>query len=236
MGSPTRKQDAVFEAFSQADESMTRRCGGTDRGLSISSQLVRLMPGRLWVESEEGRGRRFHVTLTLPIEAEHLPASPGPGLLPEAPPAGPNAATRARVLLAEDSPVNQRVVLRMLNKRGHQVVVANTGVEALAAIEQAHFDVVLMDLQMPDMGGIEATGLIRERERTTGRHLRIIALTAHAMAGDRERCLAAGMDGHLTKPIDRDRLFEAVEDPSGAPAAAWSGRMPSEGRSHNVPY
>jgi CheY-like chemotaxis protein len=125
-----------------------------------------------------------------------------------------------RVLLAEDNVVNQRVAARLLTKRGHRVTVANNGVEALDALERAVFDIVLMDVQMPVMGGFEATAAIRERERRQGGHLRIVAMTAHALKGDRERCLAAGMDGYLPKPIDRLDLFAAVEEGAPMPVTA----------------
>ncbi len=133
----------------------------------------------------------------------------------------------ARVLVAEDNVVNQRVALGLLNSRGHNVRIAATGREAVAAVERESFDLVLMDLQMPEMDGIEATAAIRAREQASGGRVRIVAMTARAMAGDRERCLAAGMDGYLAKPIDRARLLAVVEDgaagdPAGAapPAAA----------------
>jgi two-component system sensor histidine kinase/response regulator len=116
-----------------------------------------------------------------------------------------------RVLLAEDNIVNQRVAMGLLTRRGHQVTLANNGIEALDALTQSAFDVVLMDVQMPVMGGFEATRELRAREREEGRHTRIVAMTAHAMAGDRERCLEAGMDGYLAKPIDPQALFQAVE-------------------------
>jgi CheY-like chemotaxis protein len=121
--------------------------------------------------------------------------------------------------VAEDNVVNQRVVSGLLSRRGHRVVMVSDGREAVAATEREPFDIVLMDVQMPGMGGFEATAAIRERERETGLHLRIVAMTAHAMNGDRERCLAAGMDGYLSKPIDSKLLFESVEGDPG-PAAA----------------
>jgi CheY-like chemotaxis protein len=116
-----------------------------------------------------------------------------------------------RILLVEDNIINQRVATAMLTKRGHQVTLAQDGGEAVARLEQETFDLVLMDLQMPGMSGLDATAVIREREQETGGHVRIIAMTARAMASDREQCLAAGMDGYLSKPIDRALLFEAVE-------------------------
>jgi CheY-like chemotaxis protein len=114
--------------------------------------------------------------------------------------------------LVEDNIINQRVATGMLSKRGHHVTLAQDGAEALAALERATFDLVLMDLQMPGMSGLDATAAIRTREAATGGHVRIIAMTARAMASDREQCLAAGMDGYLSKPIDRTLLFEAVEE------------------------
>jgi CheY-like chemotaxis protein len=122
------------------------------------------------------------------------------------------APRRARILVAEDNIVNQRVAAGLLAKRGHEVTVVGNGREALAALRTARFELVLMDVQMPDMDGFEATAAIREWERTTGGHVRIVAMTAHALKGDRERCLAAGMDGYLSKPIDQRALYAAVEE------------------------
>jgi CheY-like chemotaxis protein/HPt (histidine-containing phosphotransfer) domain-containing protein len=135
------------------------------------------------------------------------------------------AASRPlRLLLAEDSLVNQRVAVGLLEMRGHHVTVANNGKEALAALARDTFDVVLMDVQMPEMDGMEATAAIRAGEAGTGRHMPIIAMTAHAMKGDRERCLAAGMDGYISKPIQTDTLYQAVE----SMAAAHAGPGPAE--------
>jgi CheY-like chemotaxis protein len=115
-----------------------------------------------------------------------------------------------RILLAEDNVINQRLAARMLEKHGHTVMVVNNGQEALDALTRQSFDLVLMDVQMPEMDGFEATLLIREQEKATGRHLPILALTAHAMKGDRERCLAAGMDGYVAKPLQARELYNAV--------------------------
>ena len=136
---------------------------------------------------------------------------------------------RIRVLLAEDNPVNERIAVSFLTKRGHHVTVARSGREAIAAFDREAFDAVLMDVQMPDMSGLEATAAIRERERQAGRgHVWIVAMTAHAMKGDRERCLDAGMDGYLAKPIERRSLFDALEQRS-------TGVEPSEdGNSNDV--
>ena len=349
IGIPPEKHAAIFEPFRQADGSTTRRFGGTGLGLTISATLVRLMGGRLWVESAAGAGSTFHFTVDLDVAGPpattapdrrppHLealivddnevnrrilseqlkrwgmtatavadgqaglaalmaaaarrrpfelvlldanmpdidgfevaaqivarPALNGAAVLmltssresgdssrcaelgiaacltkpvyaadllvaieravgpkPSAP-AAPASASRAgalalaaeapcaRILLVEDNVVNQRVAFGLLTRRGHHVTLAQNGQEALDRLEQEAFDLVLMDLQMPVMGGIDATAAIRLRERGTGAHIRIIAMTAHAMTGDRERCLAAGMDGYLSKPIDPAMLFAVVE-------------------------
>ncbi len=119
--------------------------------------------------------------------------------------------TGLRILLAEDNAVNQAVAMRLLKKMGHEVEVAENGLQALAALEKQSFDLVIMDVQMPEMDGFEATAEIRRRERERGGHLPIVAMTAHAMKGDRERCLAAGMDAYITKPVQRRDLYEAIE-------------------------
>jgi CheY-like chemotaxis protein len=164
----------------------------------------------MWVESTPGAGSAFHFTASFATAA--APDAP------RAQPAPPVAAavagaviSRARVLVAEDNIVNQLVAVKLLTRRGHTVTIANNGREVLAALARDPFDVVLMDVQMPEMGGFEATAAIRLRERESGRHQRIVAMTAHAMTGDRERCVAAGMDDYLSKPIDARTLFAVVE-------------------------
>ena len=365
IGIPKDKHGAIFEAFRQADGSTTRRFGGTGLGLTISANLVRLMGGRLWVESEPGAGSTFHFTavlevttlpdvhpadaplpnlhvlivddnevnrrilseqvrgfgmtptmavsgraamdalaasagagrpfdlvlldvnmpdmdgfavaaeitkrsdlagatvmmltssgefvdqarctemgiaayLTKPVYADDLLAAIGRAIGTKPSPAARSVGTpapganamamapggrRSRVLLVEDNLVNQEVACGLLKRRGHDVTVAQDGSDAVARLEHESFDIVLMDLQMPVMGGLEATAAIRLRERGTGRHARIIAMTAHAMNSDRERCLAAGMDGYLSKPIDPPALFAVVEQSGdgGAIRAAAAG-------------
>ena len=144
------------------------------------------------------------------------------------------AGVRVRILLVEDNVVNQQVAAGLLTRRGHHVTVVENGHEALDRLERETFDLVLMDLQMPVMGGLDATAAIRLRERATGPHIRIVAMTAHAMTSDRERCLAAGMDGYLSKPIDPLVLFAAVEqdgDGGGVPAAVARAADVRRGRS-----
>jgi len=352
IGVPADKHATIFEAFRQADGSTTRRFGGTGLGLTISSTLVHLMGGKIWLESA-GVGTTFHFTLPFDIapapesnRAEPLLANL-PVLIVDDNPvncrifheqltrwdmkptavsggreavdtllaasrsgnpfvlvlldanmpdmdgfgvaeriaaqselagstimmltssgqygdagrcrelgisayltkpvkqadlfnqicrvlehnAKSSAAAKpsvsvvaqpvraAKILLAEDNLVNQRVALGILTRRGHQVTVANNGRETIDAVERERFDLILMDVQMPEMGGFEATAIIREREVKTGDHTRIVAMTAHAMTGDRERCLAAGMDGYLSKPIDQGLLFDVVEQGSAGVVA-----------------
>ena len=353
IGIPEGKREVIFAPFSQADSSTTRKYGGTGLGLTISTRLVEMMGGKIWVESEEGRGSQFHFTARLgaahtrdqqigttappdilrgvkvllvddnrtnrrilegmlarwemkTTSAEdgqealdqlsaardakepfgliltdmHMPKMDGFTLIehirqrPELATAtimmltsaghrgdaarcmelgvaayllkpirqselreaiarvlGANPQEGAiplitrfslhdardpsaylRVLLAEDNAVNQRLATRLLEKRGHRVAVAGNGQEALDALEKEKFDLVFMDVQMPEMDGLEATAAIREKEKNSGLHQPIIALTAHAMKGDRDKCLAAGMDGYLSKPIRPQELDEILED------------------------
>jgi CheY-like chemotaxis protein len=352
IGIPPEKQKAIFDPFTQADTSTTRKYGGTGLGLTISARLVEMMGGSIWVASAVGAGTQFHFTVRLraadakavvvgtiappeilrgvkvlvvddnrtnrrileamlkrwemkPTSVEggeealvelsaardsgapygliltdmHMPKMDGftlvqrirqrPGLstatimmLTSAGHRGDAARCQElgvaayllkpirqselreaiarvlgakgqegaiplvtryslqdardpsaflRVLLAEDNPVNQRLVTRLLEKRGHRVAVAVNGHEVLEALNKESFDLVLMDVQMPEMDGLEATAAIREKEKGSGLHQAVIALTAHAMKGDRERCLAAGMDGYLSKPIRPPELDAILE-------------------------
>ncbi|MCX5746815.1 MAG: ATP-binding protein [Proteobacteria bacterium] len=213
IGIPADKHARIFEAFTQADSSVSRRFGGTGLGLAICMRMVKLMNGRLWVESEPGRGSTFHFVIELARDAADAAPARARAHVDES-----RVDVPRRVLLAEDHPVNQRLAAALLSERGHHVTVVDNGRAAIARSASEAFDVVLMDLQMPDLGGLEATAEIRARERTTGGHLVIIAMTAHSMASDRDRCLAGGMDGYLTKPIDRAGLYAVVEGvPAGTP-------------------
>jgi signal transduction histidine kinase/ActR/RegA family two-component response regulator len=202
-GVPLDKQQLIFEAFTQADGSTTRRYGGTGLGLSISAKLAALMNGRLWVVSEPGRGSAFHFLLDLEVAGA---AEETHAVTPKSAPAG----AKLSALLVEDNAVNRLLATRLLEKQGHRVTAVVDGVAAVAAIAAETFDVVLMDIQMPVMNGFEATAAVRAREAGTGRRLPIVAMTAHAMAEDRQRCLDAGMDGYVTKPIDVNELMAAI--------------------------
>jgi CheY-like chemotaxis protein len=211
IGIAPDKQSLIFQAFSQADGSMTRRFGGTGLGLTISSRLAEMMGGRMWVESAPDQGSQFHFTAIF--------AAPANNVVPIARAAAPVAAISQHkkvlgslhILLAEDNPINQRVAVRILEKHGHQVAVAGNGREAVEALERGPFDMVLMDVQMPVMTGLEATAAIRTREKLSGGHTPIIALTAGAMEGDREKCLAGGMDDYMAKPFKTEVLMHVVE-------------------------
>ena len=351
IGIPMDKQEKIFEAFSQADGSMTRKYGGTGLGLAICAILVKMMGGRIWVESQPGQGSTFHFTLRLavqdtpahgrePLQPEQLrdlhalivednlknrsalkgiltrwgmkttvvkgghaalqaieaakragrsfplillheqmpekdgftfaerikrdPESAGTTIILLASPGHLGDAARCRnlgisaylvkpirqgellqaicavlhsptqketrlvtrhtlrearnrhrVLLVEDDAVNQMFAVSLLERRGYIVSVAGNGRQALAALKKKDFDVVLMDVQMPEMDGFEATAAIRERERAAGRHTPIIAMTAHALQGDKERCLSAGMDAYISKPIQTNEFFATIEKIAG---------------------
>lgn len=205
-GIPADKLSLIFDKFTQADSSISRKYGGTGLGLAITRRLVEMHGGTISVESEVGKGSTFTVMLPYRL-AERTAAGPAQGAAAET--VASNG--RGRLLLVEDNPVNQRVVLAMLRKRGFDIEVAANGREAIEKLENAAqpFGLVLMDVQMPVMDGLEATRILRQNPRY--RSLPILAMTAHAMTGDRERCLQAGMDGYLSKPIQSAQLVAAVE-------------------------
>ncbi len=178
-------------------------------GLTISAKLVQMLGGRLWVESTPGEGSCFHFTVRMKVMA----GQPDAGLnvaAQVAGGAGHGAVPELKILLVDDNPVNQKVALRILEKEGHTVAIAANGRAALAHWERQAFDLILMDVQMPEMDGLEVTAAIRRAEAGTGRHVPIIALTAHAMAGDRERYLVSGMDGYVPKPIRAEEIRSEI--------------------------
>ncbi|PWB48232.1 MAG: histidine kinase [Nitrosomonadales bacterium] len=208
IGIPKEKQAAIFDAFTQADGSISRKFGGTGLGLSIVLRLVGMMGGKLWVESEEGQGATFHFTAHFSPAPAAAAGSAGEHYceIPAFRLSGLN------ILLVEDNVINRKLAVTLLEKGGCRVKVASNGVEALDALAAQTFDLVLMDVQMPLMGGIEATQAIRERESKNEAHTPIIAMTANAMQGDRERCLAAGMDGYISKPLNKTQMFATITE------------------------
>ena len=204
VGIPPEKQAGIFDAFTQADSSVTRQYGGTGLGLAICKRLVELMGGQIGVYSQPGQGSCFWFEVPLPVIQENAPEETTDQ--PSGSALNSHELDGVRVLLVEDNPVNQKVAIRMLQKLGCVVELAENGQQALEKLERASYDIVLMDMQMPIMDGLTATRLLRQREQQTGHHQVVIALTANAMQTDRELCLEAGMDDYLSKPLTLDAL------------------------------
>jgi signal transduction histidine kinase/ActR/RegA family two-component response regulator len=216
IGTPKDKQKTIFDPFEQADGSISRRFGGTGLGLAIVARLAGLMGGKAWVESPwrkrgttewvSGSAFRFYIDL--------VAARPSIASRPERLQA---PARKLRILLAEDNAVNRRLAQILLQRQGHAVAAAENGRVAVRLFETEPFDLILMEVQMPEMDGLEATSAIRKLEETGSRRIPIVALTAHAMSSDRERCFAAGMDGYITKPVDPDVLYRTIQDLAAVP-------------------
>ena len=204
IGIPANKQIAIFEAFSQADSSTTRQYGGTGLGLTISARLVELMKGKIWVSSDVGHGSQFSFTATF----QHTTS-------PNTSQTTPQEASKLihkdlHILLVEDDAANQLFTQQILEKLGCQVITAKNGQEAVSHYKKNTFDLILMDGQMPLMNGIEATQIIRKQEAIQNKHTPIISLTAHALIGDHQRFLDAGMDDYLSKPFTPGQLIDVI--------------------------
>jgi signal transduction histidine kinase/ActR/RegA family two-component response regulator len=211
IGIPEDKLPCIFEPFEQADGSTTRRYGGTGLGLAICRQIVSMLGSQLWVRSQVGKGSTFGFTAQFAMQAVHTTReqTPAANVIPLR---GKN--TGLSILVAEDHRVNQVLVTRLLEKEGYAVSVAHNGREAFEARQARDFDIILMDVQMPEMDGLEATAAIRAWEARHGGSIPILALTANAMQGDGEKCLEAGMNGYLSKPVRiqelKAKVFELV--------------------------
>jgi PAS domain S-box-containing protein len=208
IGIPAESQTVIFQPFTQADGSTTRKYGGSGLGLSISTQLVEMMGGTITVESQPGEGSTFEFSAPFLLPADE----PEPARDKKAERPGPPAMPSCDILLAEDNLVSQRLVTRMLEKQGHRVTVASNGREAVETAERRAFDLIFMDVQMPEMDGLQATAALRR----LGVRTPVVALTARAMTGDRERCLDAGMNTYLSKPVRMGEIEAAVR--------LWAGR------------
>jgi PAS domain S-box-containing protein len=217
IGMSAAAMERIFAPFEQADSSTTRRYGGTGLGLSICRRLVELMGGRIWAESKEGVGSSFYVELPflLQKQTERSLGQVVKEALPEQRP------TRAlKILLAEDNQINARSMTAILSRMGHQVTAVEDGLQALEQWRTADWDGILMDVQMPVLDGIEATRQIRQEEQQRGSHTAIIALTAHALRGDRERIMAEGFDNYIAKPVDMELLLAALASLPGGTSAS----------------
>jgi CheY-like chemotaxis protein/anti-sigma regulatory factor (Ser/Thr protein kinase) len=213
IGISPDKQQTVFRAFEQEDTSTTRKYGGTGLGLTIAARLVDLMGGVISVESQPGRGSTFAFTARFKLAPEAdkslaLPQQQADAPLPEQP---VMQVEPLRVLVAEDNDFNAQLIEQLLVRRGHHVSLAPDGRRALALLGHSQFDLLILDIHMPELDGFEVTGTIRQREQSVGGHLPIIALTARSRSEDRDKCLAAGMDDFLTKPFRADDLWRVID-------------------------
>ena len=198
--------ERIFAPFEQADNSTTRKYGGTGLGLTICRRLAELMGGRIWAESESGQGSCFSVELPFKLPEHQQVPRPAPVT-----PTCSNGTRSLKLLLAEDNQLNATTLIAMLKKLGHQVELASNGQQALDNLLKDTYDCILMDISMPVMGGDEVTRIIREAELQTGQHMPIIALTAHALRGDREQFLSSGFDGYIAKPVEIQQLAAELE-------------------------
>ncbi len=215
IGMTTEQLDTIFHSFTQADGSLTRKYGGTGLGLSIAQHLMDVLGGRLWADSLPGQGSTFHCLLPFSTAMEECPSGVKAGDLAEktATPASAamaEAAAIPHILLVEDNEINQEIACELLRGMQVEVEVADNGAIALEMVKERRFDMIFMDIQMPVMDGLEATRRIRASDVEWARDVPIIAMTAHALSDDREQSLSAGMNAHLTKPINPEALQRVV--------------------------
>ena len=212
IGIPLEKQAVIFDSFSQADSSTTRKYGGTGLGLSISSQLVQLLGGKIWLESEVGKGSTFWFTARFGIQKDGVDERfPDQGIVVNSALGRKEVLIKRNILLAEDEAINMFLATALLEQEGMIVTVAKNGREAFSLYLFNDFDCILMDIQMPEMDGYQTTAAIRRHEKKYGGHVPIVAMTANAMQEDREKCIAAGMDGYITKPLHAGEIFKTIE-------------------------
>ncbi len=225
----------VFEPFSQVDSSSTRQYEGSGLGLAISKGLVKLMGGELKAESVYGEGSTFRFQVALGVSQSQMPLAP----VPAPPDTGGTIVRGLKVLVVEDNLVNQKVAATLLEKQGHKVCLAENGKQAVELYEESSFDMIFMDVNMPVMDGLAATRAIRNKEAGGPGHVPIIAMTAHAMKGDEERFLEAGMDGYVPKPVDRDQFYSVVarlapQEARGAATEAPVELQPDEPQTEKI--
>lgn len=213
-GISEEKQASIFDSFTQADSSTTRKFGGTGLGLAICRQLTELMEGDIGVNSTPGKGSTFW--FTAPLEKHTADSNNQNRAKENGSKSEHDFSENTRILVAEDNKINQVVALKILEKEGFEVEIVENGVEAVKAVEKNNYSFVLMDIQMPEMDGYKATSLIREMETVTGKHTPIIALTASAMEEDRKLCFEAGADDFISKPIDKKNLLRAMRETAAA--------------------
>jgi signal transduction histidine kinase/AmiR/NasT family two-component response regulator/HPt (histidine-containing phosphotransfer) domain-containing protein len=211
IGIPQEKINIIFHKFTQVDSSTTRKYGGTGLGLSIVKQLVEIMGGIVWAESSLGKGSSFYFTVGFEICTFAPNINSMDSIGQRLKNTEPKEIEPLQILLVEDEFINQKVAMKMLSNQGHTVTLASNGCQAIEAFTSGHFDIIFMDIQMPEMDGIQTTAAIRELERQSGdnKHIPVVAMTAYAMKGDRERLLASGMDEYISKPLDSN-IFGAL--------------------------
>ena len=210
IGIPPKNLTTIFDVFTEAHNTTSRCYGGTGLGLAICKKLVEMMRGQIWVDSVEGQGSTFHFTIIFGYRPHALLKLKESAQGADISTAIPEEVKHLKILVAEDNAINQKIATKMLEKFGWQVTAVVNGQEVLNILNGQSFDVILMDDQMPVLDGMATTQVIRREEKQTGLHVPIIAITANAMAGDRERYLASGMDGYVSKPIDRGALYNEI--------------------------